>query len=427
MNVSDLRITYCILLISFVTTISSCHSQSNTQNKKTEQQAPQIAEYVFEIFEDSKGNLWFGTNKGAVRYHPRMPDPAGSDGNGTPNSNRDGQGKSLTYFTIEDGLIGNTVTSFAEDKKGNMWFGTHSGLSKYDARLPARTGSDGNDEVAQGKTFINFTEKEGLVNNRVSELLIDKKGILWIGTWGGVSRLEGKTFSTFTLPVPDVALLSYQTTMNWVTEIIEDKDGNIWISRDGYGVCKYDGKSFTHYTKKDGLVSNNIQEILEDRNGIIWFGSRVVERDNPDSTGRMGEGGLSRFDPSPSIGTGSKPFTHFPEIKGLNKNEIYSLYADRKGNLWIGANRVGLYRYDARLPARTGSDGNDSPESYRDGQGNGFTLFSETDRADLMPYGYGIQSILEDKKGNIWLGLSGGLFRLKGNSIINVSQNGPWD
>jgi len=44
-----------------------------------------------------------------------------------------------------------------------------------------------------------------------------------------------------------------------------------------------------------------------------------------------------------------------------------------------------------------------------------------------MPFGYGIQSILEDKKGNLWFGLSGGLFRLKGNSIINVSQNGPWN
>ena len=349
--------------MSTVTSTSSCHSQTNTKNKKTEEKsqakAPQLDQYVVEIFEDSKNNLWFGTlNNGAAKY----------------------DGKSLTFLTTENGLIGNTVTSFAEDKQGNIWIGTHTGLSKFD-----------------GKTFINFNDENGLVNNTVSELLIDKKGILWVGTWEGVSQFNGTTFSTFTLPNPEVELPPYQSTMHWVSEIIEDKHGNIWISRDGYGVCKYNGQSFTLYTKKDGLVSNNIQEILEDRNGNIWFGSRMVERDNPDSTRNTGESGLSKFD--------GKTFTHFPAIKGLSKNEVYAIYEDRKGTIWIGANGLGLYRYD----------------------GKDFTLFSKTDRADLMTYGYGIQSILEDKNGNLWLGLSGGLFRLQGDSIINVSRNGPWN
>lgn len=369
MKISYLKITCGFLLLSFVILTSSCSSRISTQGEKTKTQSPakasQIAQYVFEIFEDSKGSLWFGTDEGAAKY----------------------DGKALTYFTTKDGLIGNIVTSFAEDKAGNLWFGTHAGLSKYDGKK--------------------FTTIDGLVNDRVSELLIDKKGILWIGTWDGVSRFDGTTFSTFTIPNPDVELLPYQSTMNWVTEIIEDSQGNIWISRDGLGVCKYDGHSFTQFTKKDGLISNNIQEILEDRDGNIWFGSRVVERDNPDSTKRTGEGGLSRFDPK---GAGGKSFTQFREIKGLSKNEIYSLYEDRKGNIWIGANRLGVYRYD---PKGAG--------------GKNFTLYSETDRADLLTYGYGIQSILEDKKGNIWFGLSGGLFRLRGDSIIHVSQSGPWN
>ena len=85
MYVSYLKIIVNILLMSFVAMTSSCHSQTNTQNKKTEQQSQpkdsQIAEYVVEIFEDSKGNLWFGTgNKGAARY----------------------DGKALTYFTTVD-------------------------------------------------------------------------------------------------------------------------------------------------------------------------------------------------------------------------------------------------------------------------------------------------------------------------------------
>jgi ligand-binding sensor domain-containing protein len=184
---------------------------------------------------------------------------------------------------------------------------------------------------------------------------------------------------------------------NWVTEIIEDKQGNIWFSRDGYGVSKYDGKSFTHYTKKDGLASNNVQVIHADNQGNFWFGSRVAEKDNSNQDGRTGDGGLSRFD--------GKTFTRFDKIKGLSKNDIYAINEDNNGNLWIGANGLGAYCYD----------------------GKDFTLISETDRKDLMPFGYGIQDILEDKNGNLWFGLSGGLFRLKGNSIINVTQNGPWN
>jgi ligand-binding sensor domain-containing protein len=363
MNISNPSIINIIILISLVTFTTSCNSQKNVQNEKPEQlpqsKDAQIDEYVVEIFEDSKGNLWFGTiNSGAAKY----------------------DGKVLSYLTVEDGLIGNTVTSFAEDKDGRLWIGTHSGLSKYD-----------------GQKFTNYNDKDGLINNTVSELLIDKKGTIWVGTWGGVSTFDGTTFSNFPLPNLDVELLDYQNTMkDWTTEIIEDKQGNIWISRDGYGACIYDGKSFTHYTKKDGLTSNNVQVIHEDKHGNLWFGSRVAEKDNPKQDGRTGDGGLSMFD--------GKTFIRFDSIKGLNKNDIYAINGDNNGNIWIGANGLGAYRYN----------------------GKDFTLFRETDRADLMPYGYGIQNILADKKGNVWFGLSGGLFRLVGNSIANVTQNGPW-
>ncbi len=353
------------LLLLFVL-MTSCNGQEKPKLSESNQQTPkpipsplldtaQISAYIINLFEDSKGNLWFGTiSDGVARY----------------------DGKTLTYFTTKDGLCDNTVVSMVEDKKGHLWFGTRGGLSKYD-----------------GKVFTNFTSKQGLCDDRVSRILIDRNGNLWVGTWGGVCRFNGSTFSDFPLPKPDIDVPSYQATANWVTKIMEDKQGNLWFGRSGYGACKYDGKSFTQFTKKEGLPSNCVQNILEDKKGNIWFGTRVAEKDHPDANKRTGGGGLSRYD--------GRTFTPYPEVEGLNKNDIYAIYEDKKGNLWMGATGLGVYRYN----------------------GQSFKLYKGTDRMDLT-WHMGIQSILEDRNGTIWFGFSGGLFRFNGTVITNVAKGG---
>ena len=353
-----LWVRICPLLFTVIFSIS-CDGQSGPNNPlhADAKNDPQIGAYVVEIYEDKKGNLWFGTmSEGVARY----------------------DGKTLVYFSTKNGLPGNTVASIAEDKEGNLWFGTHSGLSRYD-----------------GKTFTNFTKSEGLCHDRVSNILVDRSGNIWVGTWGGVCRYNGATFSGFPITVPDVELPDYLTTMDWITEIMEDRQGNIWFGRDGYGACKFNGDTFTHFTKKDGLASNNVQAIYEDRQGNIWLGSRVAERDHPDAGKRVGDGGLCRYD--------GNSFVQYPEVEGLSNNDIYTIYQDKTGNIWIGATGFGAYRYD----------------------GTRFTAFREIDRKDLAG-SFGIQSILEDRNGNLWFGFSGGLFRFNGTSFTNVTRDGPW-
>ncbi len=342
-----------LLLFVFLT---SCNGQEKPNKQQTQapflaplDSAAQISEYVVEVFEDSKGNLWFGTmSDGAACF----------------------DGKTLTYFSTKDGLCDNTVASIAEDHAGNIWVGTHAGASKYD-----------------GKKFTNFAKPEGL-HGMGCKILVDRNGNVWAGTNHGAFRFNGVSFSPFNIPNPVIENPSQKWEVGKVWGLMEDKKGNIWFGRDGLGACKFDGKFFTHFTQKDGLCSNNVSEIAEDNAGNIWFGALTS-----DFPKEIKVGGASRYD--------GKTFTQYPTLEGLSENDIYSIYADKKGNVWIGATGLGIYRYD----------------------GQSFKFYKGTDRMDLT-WSVGIQSILEDSKGTIWFGFSGGLFRFDGTAIANVTKGG---
>jgi ligand-binding sensor domain-containing protein len=349
--------------------MSSCSGQvpASTEGEATDPasalaQAPadtiQVAEYIVAAYEDSKGGLWFGTNgQGVARW----------DGN------------ALRYFSTGEGLIDNVVTGIAEDRVGDLWFGTHAGVSRYD-----------------GTTFTGFGPAEGLVGSGC-KVLVDRQGHVWAGTSAGVFRFAADRFTAFELPLPVIDSPSYKMNPGKVWALFEDSKGNLWFARDGYGACKYDGQAFTHFTKKDGLCSNNVASIAEDPQGHIWFGS--ITSDFPP----INEGGVARYDPSASLRTDGETFTQFPDVKGLTANDVYNLYTDRAGHIWIGAVRVGAYRYD----------------------GKDFTFFDKTDRPDLTKY-FGIQAFVEDHQGTLWFGFSGGLFRFNGNSFVNVTRGGSW-
>ena len=78
-------------------------------------------------------------------------------------------------------------------------------------------------------------------------------------------------------------------------------------------MSRYDGKSFTHFTEKEGLSNNSVKSILEDKSGNLWFGTYG--------------GGVSRYD--------GKSFTHFTEKEGLSNNSVWSILEDKSGNLWF--------------------------------------------------------------------------------------------
>ncbi len=355
-----MRTTHTLLVL--LISIGYCCSCSSPKVPSTQSQTPVVAL-------DSSAQISeyivsaFEDNKGNLWFGTMSDGAARYDG------------KSLTYISNDNGLVNNTVTSVIQDTAGNYWFGTHAGASRYD-----------------GKSYESFGVKEGL-HGGACKFLFDKKGTLWAATYDGVFTFNGSDFIETKLPTPDPLKFnsdSYNIRPGAVWCIMMDSKGNIWFGRDTYGACKYDGKMYTHYTTDEGLCSNNVSRIEEDKQGNIWFG--CLGSDFPVATN---DGGVCRLDAD-----GSK-IIQFPETAGLTQNSIYGIYCDKSGNVWISAGGVGVYRY----------------------VNNTFTLFKDTDRPDLIRKFY-VQSFLEDSKGTLWFGFSGGLFRFDGKMFVNVTRGG---
>lgn len=248
-----------------------------------------------------------------------------------------------------------------QDKAGNLWFGTSGeGVYRYD-----------------GKTFTNFTTKDGLSNDLVLSILEDSTGKIWFGTDNGLCQYDGKNFTPIPIVVTSSNPLSFNSptgnsfTKNAVLSMLQDKSGKIWLGTDN-GVYCYDGHPkdgsaarFTRFLDKDGIINNSglhlkkIDCIVEDKNGNMWFASGVG-----------GFEGICRYD--------GISVTNF---KPGGDGWIRTMLEDKNGNMWFGTRSHGMWRYDGKTYS-----------NFTGEKGLGNSIYSVT-------------SIMEDKAGNIWFGV----------------------
>ena len=316
--------------------------------------------------QDKAGNLWFGTSDdGLYKY----------------------DGKSFSQFLVADGLSSNGINDILEDKEGNIWIGTKDGVCLYAPSMHVSSLQLRSAQVAQdktdGKPFVQIQiplpkdlppnknkhqqthhvhdmmqDKTGKIwfvtidgvyvydgqsftlfpieeaangfmgsNDKVERILEDKAGNIWLGgrTNGGVFRYDGTSITHIILKELTLQFESRQVSHNWAWPQMQDKNGDIWFSS-WAGAYRYDGKTFTSFSKSDGLAGYNglVAKIIEDKNGNVWLG---------------GDGGLSRYD--------GKAFTCFKD--GLINPWIWTILEDKTGNLWVGTRETGLYLFDGKM------------------------------------------------------------------------------
>ena len=145
----------------------------------------------------------------------------------------------LKFYGIEDGLIDDRVTDLLKDRHGNLWVATLSGLCRFD-----------------GRNFQTFTTEDGLPSNCIHCLFEDRQGHLWLGTDGGVAHYDGQFFQTLKSP-----------HIGPVLQILEDRDGNFWFGTIQNSLVRYRQQKTPPQIRLLQVIADQVYENLQE--GIV--------------------------------------------------------------------------------------------------------------------------------------------------------------
>lgn len=213
---------------------------------------------------------------------------------------------------------------------------------------------------------------EGLSQINISCIFQDSQGFMWFGTRDGLNRYDGYKFIVYRYDDKNKNSISN----NFIHDIAEDKNGNIWIATEGGGINKFDVKHdrFTRYThnshKPKSISSSSVNKLVFDENGNLWVATQ--------------KGGLDYFDLNSNI---FKHYIHSNKVNSISDNNINTVFRDSRNNLWIGTSTGGLNLLDRK----TGK----------------FTKFSHLDNNDKTISGNTVTSIFEDSRHQLWIGTQG--------------------
>ena len=142
----------------------------------------------------------------------------------------------ISFYTVADGLLDNRITDLLEDRHGNLWIATQRGLSCFD-----------------GVVFRNFTTEDGLPCNRIHCLFEDSRGHLWLGADGGVAHYDGRFFQTIKSP-----------HIGSVLQILEDRNGTFWFGTAGGTIVRYRLRHIPPRVRLLQVIADQVYENLKE-------------------------------------------------------------------------------------------------------------------------------------------------------------------
>jgi PAS domain S-box-containing protein len=265
-------------------------------------------------------------------------------------------------FRPEDGLPTAQVRRILQDHTGFMWFATFDGLVRFDSH--------------EFKTYRhNTSDPRSISNNVVWDIVEDRQGNIWIGVDGGLDlwRRETEDFIHFSLG----ETASRQSASRSFRRILLEEDKCLWIGTSESALYRMDLKTgkFSSFQNEpqnlDSFRNDSILDLYRDSKGIIWIGTE--------------EGGLKRFDP---VTQQFQVYRHDPKNpRSLGANRVSSIGEDLQGTLWVGTSS-GLSQFDHEHRAF---------ENYP---------FVPADPGALQ--GNKVDAILCDQEGRMWFGTDGG-------------------
>lgn len=351
------------------------------------------------IYEDADGNLWLTTygsglvkidpsRRSAVQYRAtRRPysidldsltalfeDREGTMWVGVPGTGVDKfQRKPLPFkrYVVEPGSFIEPYmtidTSVYVDSQDNIWVGSPIGLTRIDGK----TG-------AYSLFRRSGPPPENLSNVFVTSIVEDRSGYLWLGTYGGgLNRYDPRTrkFAVFRHNPADPNSLSHDI----VYTLMLDHQGKLWAgTEDGFDLCE-DPTTGRFRSWKTGASPQQVPGLAEDSHGVLWLASGTLQRFDPAAERftayrlNPGTGRVDRETSTNLVRSGTKTVNDY-------------LMVDHSGMIWA-ATANGLLRFD---PGRE--------------------RFTNYDERDGLPSS-AVNAMLEDHNGNLWVSTAGGLSR----------------
>lgn len=330
---------------------------------------------IASITEDSAHNLWIGVQEGGLFRYDRENDTFT---------------RFLADSTDSTAVANEIVQVLLADRHNNIWIGTGYGLSSNISGLFRFNPSTG-----KSKRFLHDpNNSNSLIDNRISALLEDREGRIWIGTYQNGLHYYDPEEEHFERMVYDPAYPNRfhpppgekaWRTSAFIKILHQDQSGGFWVGNCGGGLNYFAPNTnqvsyFGHDpTQPNGITNDKLWSFCEDRSGQLWLGN-------------LTQGGLHKLNPS------LRKITRYSESNNLNLKRIRQSKQDPE-QILLGTYHSGLQEMDIK----TGKIKPFYPTAMKDARMN----------TDL------VQEVYEDTNGGLWVGFGSGYFefdKIKGES-----------